>query len=100
MANTIKIPLSTLQENAKLLSDCAEDNEDIFDVICRSLESLEANGEWIGKSQKAAVKATLKNNERFREVMEDLNALSKFLTDFVEAIVEKEEEIKKRIPEA
>ena len=98
MASTaIKVPVSFLQDAVQKLQTYADDNKDIFDKIKNSLEHMESSGDWKGESLAAAVEATQKNEEKFREAVNELNELASFLEEFVNSMVEKDAEVQKSI---
>ena len=94
---TIKVPVSSLQENASKMQSFAETNADVFDRLYNSLLCLKGSGEWQGTSLEAIVDATEKNRKKFEETIDELQALATFLDKFVTEISQKDEEIKKQI---
>ncbi|MBE6947730.1 MAG: hypothetical protein E7454_05720 [Ruminococcaceae bacterium] len=96
-STTIKVPVSTLQENATKMQGFAETNADVFDRVYNSLLCLKGSGGWQGTSLEAIVSATEKNKEKFGDTIEELQALADYLQKFVTEISEKDEEIKKQI---
>ena len=97
-SNTIiKVPVSTLQDNAAKMQSFADTNADVFDRVYQSLLCLKGSGEWQGTSLEAIVSATEKNKEKFRDTIEELQALADYLQKFVTEISQKDEEIKKQI---
>lgn len=90
---TIKVPISTLQEQAKKLSSYAEQNEDIFDKIYNAIACLEGNGEWEGSSVVSALNAVKKQQKKYAEVVADMNSLAAFLKDFADEVSERDKEI-------
>lgn len=94
---TIKVPVSTLQENASKMQSFAETNADVFDRLYNSLLCLKGSGEWQGTSLEAIVDATEKNRKKFEETIDELQALATFLDKFVTEISQKDEEIMKQI---
>lgn len=96
-STTIKVPVSTLQDNASKMQSFADDNADIFDRVYQSLLCLKSSGEWQGTSLEAIVSTTEKNKEKFGDTIDELQALATFLDKFVTEISRKDEEIKKQI---
>ena len=90
---TIKVPVSTLQEQANKLSSYAEQNEDIFDKIYNAIACLETSGEWEGSSVVSALNATKKQQKNYAEVVSAMNSLAAFLKDFAEEISERDSEL-------
>lgn len=93
----IKVPVSTLRENATRIQVFAEDNADIFDRIYNILQAMESSGEWQGVSASKAAKATLKNKKKFSEAVSELNSLAEFLKDFSDEMVAEDQDIKNTI---
>lgn len=96
-STTIKVPVSTLQENATKMQGFAETNADVFNRVYNSLLCLKGSGEWQGTSLEAIVSATEKNRKKFEEAIDELQSLAEFLQKFVTEISKKDEEIKKQI---
>ena len=96
-STTIKVPVSTLQENASKMQSFADTNADVFDRIYQSLLCLKGSGEWQGTSLEAMVSTTEKNKEKFSDTIDELQSLADFLQKFVTEISEKDEEIKNQI---
>lgn len=96
-STTIKVPVSTLQDNASKMQIFADTNADVFDRVYQSLLCLKGSGEWQGTSLEAIVDATEKNRKKFEETIDELQALATFLENFVTEISKKDEEIKTKI---
>lgn len=96
-STTIKVPVVALQEYATRMQGFAEDSSDIFDRVYNSLLCLKGSGEWQGTSLEAIVHATEKNKKKFKETIDELQALATFLENFVTEISQKDEEIKTKI---
>ncbi len=97
MSLTIKVPLNILQENAAKLQSLADENEDVFDRIYNSLQSMEASGEWKGESLKAAITATQENREKFSDTIDEMHKLAAFLKNYADDMAAKDAELKRRI---
>ncbi len=96
-STTVKVPVSTLQDNASKMQSFADTNADVFDRVYQSLLCLKGSGEWQGTSLEAIVDATEKNRKKFEETIDELQALATFLDKFVTEISQKDEETKKQI---
>lgn len=96
-STSIKVPVSTLQDAVLKLQTYADESNDLFDKIKNSMGRMESAGDWKGESLTAAVEATQKNEEKFREAVNELNELASFLEEFVNSMVEKDAEIQKSI---
>lgn len=97
MSLTIKVPLNILQENAAKLQSLADENEDVFDRIYNSLQSMESSGEWKGESLTAAVTATQENREKFSDTIDEMHKLADFLRNYADEMAAKDAELKRRI---
>lgn len=93
----ISVPVDVLQDYASQLHSLADENEDVFDRIYNSLQSMEASGEWKGESLTAAVTATQENREKFSDTIDEMHKLAAFLKDFADDMAAKDAELKRRI---
>lgn len=94
---TINVPLSTLQENARIMQDLADTNADIFDRVYNSLLCLRGSGQWQGVALEAIVVSTEANKKKFADTIAEMKALADFLNKFTREIKEKDIQIKNQI---
>lgn len=100
ISTTVRVPVSALQEKARLLRRYADDYGDTFDRIRNAMDALRENGQWVGASQEAAAFATEQNQQKYVDTVNRLNKLAGFLQSFVDAIEQKDEDIKRQIHRA
>ena len=94
---TIKVPLSTLQDNARIMQELTDTNMDIFDRVYNSLVNLRENGQWQGTSLQAIMLSTEANKRKFADTITEMKSLAKFLDDFTTDIADKDTQIKNQI---
>ena len=97
MASKIQVPIELIRDTADRLLEYADQNADIFDRLYNSLQVLEQSGAWRGLSIQAAMNATLQNQDRFDEALNDLYDLASFMRNFVNDIESADQHIKARI---
>lgn len=93
----IKVPVSTLQDNANTLNDIVDGCEDIFDRIGNALDALRSSGQWVGDDIDALIESTRTNKEKYKETLDGMRNLATHMGDFAKAIADKDEEVKKKI---
>lgn len=94
---SIKVPIAVLKESAEKLLSLADENEDVFDRIYNSLQSMEASSEWKGESLTAAVTATQENRKKFSDTIDEMHKLAAFLKNYADDMATKDAELKRRI---
>ena len=90
-------PLSTIRDAATKIKQYTEQNEDLFSQILNMVNSVEACGDWQGKSMKSLQTVTQKNQKKFETGMRELYELAEFLQKYADAMDTRDKDLKAQI---
>ena len=94
MSKTLKVPVQSIKDAADDIKRFADDNCDMFKTIIKLVKDVESCGDWEGKSVKALIDASQRNEKKFKTALDDMLKLASFLDDYAKALETADKDIK------